>query len=938
MSVQKIQGISVNGTGGQDGRPLFGAYIYSCSYQTRVGNEGTSSITLSLISESGAYSITQKDLNLQRVYSISIGNKISLQMYLKRYKLVTSARGRLLELEFIDGSFILDNLFVGLHNKHGCNPNSGTCPVEFGVDLSPMMIIVGREYNPCDTDFDGIVDSIPSQRDPCHHCNKDLDQDQQDRVKLVNCADLVKYDILPVKYNFGDLINGMLNKGLKLQNAVDPNFKCVADYTGTLREVLSSWCADFGWIFFWENNTITFKDLRTAINVDAVISDFCPNIEAREEEYTLEGTVQSNLITNYSRAGKNRDFNCQDGVYIQIPPYNKDNYPASSLKISELIDENAASLGYYAVELRQLYLWFDKYKMGNTDNIYPGKVVKELGVTILSNAFLLQGNTDSSGLQPSSGLDPSTSLDAPAFSKVSSFDDPTIDLDFMTAPLDTVDPIYTTARNAILSNTDFLNCFQLIPAEEQWKAAKDIFNKFFFIALWDSNVEGEFYRLEQEYANDFMGKYNIFLPNIFDEQQAEFFEDYTFIKDDTACNNQRKVKQDLKISITALDTHEDSVKYYNNTSLTEAGDLPSLGNMPFAKFLSIFLDNGDSTTSIQAVQDFKIVVVEKGVQGFYPTKAQINPDDAGVQKPRYDINNSKLIQQANSYYPFRLETRYDDRGEDMVRVLLQSNGQAPLDKDKNVMFLFMGSRVSDDAFSLGKAPSTNPDVKPGVPFNGVPLNPNDNPDPSLWHEVIYQYPQFRCLTVGNMDNVANAATFKTPVTNFNYYEPSYSNYGVVLQKERETVQKVLKVETVFAAGQLPGPTTLQTDIIYKPIQDEDIRMLAKQQNSSCIFDIDKIEDVHEAFAQNLTYSQINPLVKKSFTIAGLNINKTPSINDGLLSVDISIDDSGVKSTYTFGTTKMIPPKRLEAYTSALESKLNNQLVGYPGFVDIELGQ
>jgi hypothetical protein len=102
--------------------------------------------------------------------------------------------------------------------------------------------------------------------------------------------------------------------------------------------------------------------------------------------------------------------------------------------------------------------------------------------------------------------------------------------------------------------------------------------------------------------------------------------------------------------------------------------------------------------------------------------------------------------------------------------------------------------------------------------------------------------------------------------------------------------------------------------------------LAKlEQNSACIFSKEKIKLVHEEYVKNLTYSQIEPLTKKTFTVAGLDINKKPTIDDGWLSLQISLDDSGVKSTYTFGTTKMVPPRRMEVYSSSLEARLNNRL-------------
>src|SRR6266568_2617866 len=163
MSILKVDGHSINGLGGSSQRPIFGSYIYNLSYDVKIGNEGSSTIIANLVSENGTYSIDDSFLDLNQTYLISIGTKINLPMYPKSWKIIHSTRGNLLELQFIDGSFILDKWQVGLHNKHGCNPylqQSGNvsnhqCPIMWGTDFSACMLIVGKEKHPCDRNFDG---------------------------------------------------------------------------------------------------------------------------------------------------------------------------------------------------------------------------------------------------------------------------------------------------------------------------------------------------------------------------------------------------------------------------------------------------------------------------------------------------------------------------------------------------------------------------------------------------------------------------------------------------------------------------------------------------------------------------------------------------------------------------------------------------------------
>lgn len=940
MSIKKIPALSINGSGGQNQRPIFNGYIYSVNYDVKVGSEGYSNLIVNIASEDGTYTITPNDLALNRVYSITIGKYVALQMYIKSYKTMVSPRGRLLEVEFIDGSYILDIFQVGLHKKQGCNPlYKENCPIKFGDNLEDNMIIVGREIHPCDKDFDGKIDEIKNVKDPCHPCNKDLSEEAALRVRVVDCKDQVKYSILEVKYNFGDLIKALETKGFKIKNAKDPNPKCLAEYTGSLREVLSNWCADFGWIFFWENGEINFKDLRTVINVNANINEFCPNIESREEQYTLEGTIQNNVITNYSREGVNReDFTCQDAVYIAVPPYTKASSPGSKLRISEHINEKAAALSYYDLKLRSLWYWFEKYKLGDPAKLVPGYNIKELGLKILTSPVFLEGSApaNTGGLQTSS-LEPATSLDSPPFTQSAIFHDESIDLDFMTADLSDF-PDLLAARDLIEQedNSNFSKCFRLIPSEQQWKIARDIKDKYFFVAFWDETSENEYAALERSYATDFMGKYNIYLPNLLNREQKEFFEDYKFIVEDNPCNTRRKIKQDQKISFKCQGDDNAQVEYFNSNSLTEDGDLESISKLPFSKFLSIFQESGEAETSAQAIQDFKIVVVNKGNQQWFPTPAQIDPDDSDSTPPRYNINNTKLINQAFSYYPIKFDMKHDDRGEDLVRVLVESANYKPRDMDSNRIFIFMGTRAKNDQFGLSTSLSSNPTVSIGTPYNGMPLNPNDSTDPTRKHEVIYQYPELKCLTLGNLNTSSNKVTFKTPAGNFSFFEPTYSNYGAVIEKTRAVTQRIQKMETIMYSGKKANAQTLQSNFSYYNITDEDIRLLAKQpSNGACIFSKEKIKAVHDNFVKNLSYSQTVPLVKKVFTIAGLDVAKIPSINDGLLGIQVSVDDSGVKSTYTFGTTKMTPPKKAEIYSSSLETILNNNLKGYNGAVLLE---
>src|SRR5216117_885277 len=100
---------------------IFGGYIYSADYGIAYGNEGTSSLIINIINESGNYNINAGNLRLDQVYQIKLGTNITIPMYLKRYKIIKTTASRILELEFIDGSFIMDRFFIGLYKRHGAH-------------------------------------------------------------------------------------------------------------------------------------------------------------------------------------------------------------------------------------------------------------------------------------------------------------------------------------------------------------------------------------------------------------------------------------------------------------------------------------------------------------------------------------------------------------------------------------------------------------------------------------------------------------------------------------------------------------------------------------------------------------------------------------------------------------------------------------------------
>jgi len=147
--------------------------------------------------------------------------------------------------------------------------------------------------------------------------------------------------------------------------------------------------------------------------------------------------------------------------------------------------------------------------------------------------------------------------------------------------------------------------------------------------------------------------------------------------------------------------------------------------------------------------------------------------------------------------------------------------------------------------------------------------------------------------------------------NFFFDSPVDSSYGFIIEKTKMRNQKLRKVETVMHTGTCPNNQSLNLSVVYQPIDDHTIHDIARIPNTSiCTYNINAIQLVHNNFARNLPINQTTPLIRKTFTVEGIDINgPNPTINDGLLGMRISSGSDGIRTIYTFGTTKMIAPAK-----------------------------
>ena len=895
MSIKYIEQVSIDGKGNSVNRTLFNGYIYRLNYNVSFG-DSKSTIVANLASEDGSFSVTKPDVNYSRVYPIKIGSNINVNMFLKRVRKVVEPSSKSLELEFCDTSTKLDTYIVGLYKKHG-------------VKTGRNVIIVGREVHPCDRDFDGDIDDLTEMLDECHPCRSSAKNSA--RQELVNCEELTKYTIFDVVYNFDDLLEGLRSVGIRVQNVANPNPHYFARHSGRVRDVLKSWCDDIGWSFYWEDEQVKFIDLRNPINVAASVEQFCPNLAAYEEEWSIDNTFATRSISLYERAGTDETYQCEDARYLNLPVYEQGSAGLTTeLSITSKIDKVAAGLSLYSKSLRDLYYTYDKYGLRSHTDYKLGKVMPEIGLTIVSTPVTLIGQNTGGGGGLSIGgleggsLEPSTGLFAPVGMPLNP--DPSQSIAFLESSPPTAK--LQEVKAAIMANVYYKMCFELLTEEDQWIVAnglaKDAEDFFFFVGYYDENLDRQHYQEEAQFANEFIGRYHIYVPTKNDPLDSYFFEDRTF-RQDTICS-QNIVLPDDKIKYEALGTQGGaSISFYNMPGESDSGDLETLSTLPFFKWLTLARDSFQAPNAANKQALFKCVVIQKQGELFFPSPQstqEIDPDDP--QEIKNNIQNQKLIAEAEKNSIIRVERKNNSQGEFIPRKVTEGTLNKNLDRTKT--FMFIGRKVGRDDYRMVTNNAFNTSNSIGTVFDGKPLytryqedNPNDK------GEVFYQYPELKCLTIGNQNNNCFKRSFTTPVGVFTYYEPTYSLYGLVIEKRKSIKRKIEKLQTTFSYGPDVASTVSRLDLNYRNISDDDIRIFSNR-NNTCRYNLNTIKALHDRFSDNLDVSQESPSVTKTFTVEGVDINGSPKISDGLLGLSIDLQEDGVRTTYNFGTTVKKP--------------------------------
>jgi hypothetical protein len=270
----------------------------------------------------GKQDATFAEANMESIYigeGVHVASRFrtffSFTGFLVSFSESISAGERTYQLEYFDRSVILDKIFVGLTNRHAAitNPVGGEAEVR---------ALCGKLSIPKDLTFQfgtttGLGPKLNTARVGSY-----IPYFQTLKEEYFGGGTIIVGDeqfsenfcsIPAVDYAFKDLIDGMASAGITSIGDFgafkSSGYGLRREYSGTLRTVLSSWCAEYGLFYLWDETegtskkgaVIRFYDMREGVgNISAIKNKMLGlGVENLEFSQTKENTQFKSLVTRF---------------------------------------------------------------------------------------------------------------------------------------------------------------------------------------------------------------------------------------------------------------------------------------------------------------------------------------------------------------------------------------------------------------------------------------------------------------------------------------------------------------------------------------------------------------------------------------------------------------------------------------------------------------
>jgi hypothetical protein len=917
-----IDKVNINGR-----NKAFGGYIYSVDYQVGLLDSPTT-MSVQFVNESGEYQLPE--LSILKSYKISIGNIVSSNFYAVSYEKSETSQGRLLSVNFVDGSHILDRIWVGLYKRMGDHTTN-----------VPGLLIVGREMHPCDSNQDGVFDQKDVDLirwngvDPCELKCPNSDDDLEPVVD--KCVQREIVEIFDVKYNFDDLLDALEGKTqayqgnrqvqtiisndqaagshsvtLTLPDAkrnTNPNiFNRVKiknrpkntnpfffkDYNGTLREVLKNWCADFGWSFFWENDSLNFIDTKTRpkINLQAF-----SNLESRSESATLEGTVGRGYASYYSQAGIESETDCSKlqtlllrclslrdlfGDYYKPSwaaiKYNQGDYsslgaasslypptpdPANSDPNDQVIYrddvfkagipiasfEKSVVLSKYSQTLRNLWNLWNLYGIKTAQDAFNSKLkwLDRLGqikiLSVLSNDFLSDKFNRIKGDEPLGKGNGSNRRIIP--------------------------------ESLVKNMQDYGGYLVLVLKNRPTEFPQGMLAKQF--------------EIEQRLANDYFGHhwYRAFTAPPY--QDPQFYPSAQYIG--------------------ALSTNVEDIAFtnFNHTH----------GSV-ISKMVSSFVQRQKADYRrydlMKYGQSYATNIAKKNVRSLVYFNRNADSYWAPNSKAGLEVSSA-----FDKYEPISIkEVDIQDLSIELKRFLATESGVTGVSDDllKNLgLFVFYPSPTESGITVTPELTDHAIEEKPqhleGTEIysfaTGGLLN---NKCVKYTIEGVSVFtPQGGSVLFSNQGDAFRWSA-RAP-SDVEFDKPVYKVMAKTSQKNRGIIPK-----TQSSLVQVADTGSIRVDYGFSNI-DKDASLLLNKLSSACVIPESELEKIHETVSNNLNFSVSEPFKSYQYRIYGLTLPSSISIKDGLESIKVRVSDAGISTDITM-SNKLFTPQSQDLIYKALE--------------------
>lgn len=797
--------------------------------------------------------------------SIKVGS-INLRMFPVSWERTRSASSEnILNVTYVDGSFILDQFFVGLKSKHHEYRGNQQTIIKRGAargtldynanpqfpvgNIHSNLILVGEYVDPC-KDI-----NKSTLRDPCDPCPDPANSNELEE-RYTDCVKRRSMEILNVEYSFSDLLNEIKNKGINISVNASFNTAYKSNYVGTLRSVLQSWCSDFGFSFVFDGSggkgRVFIYDLSAGVNINLKgLRSYCSTVNFSERK-SIESTFAKGIIAHYAIEGQERQFDCNSSYggaigcralnlrdLVGKAPWRTGQplYTSSQVNISSFdAMEMCCLLSSYSPRLREAAVWFDLYGLRSYTDA-KRMVSNEAQVSRISGISIRAGGYKN---------------DTDDFER-SRFTMPLLQMTMKAVASEKLASGTQDIFNSILSNLD--DGIQI----EISRMRKKGYSAYFFIASQNDDMLQSLTDWESDIGQNFLGKYFI-----------------------------RKYDSTVNVPPSFVAAGSDSVQFYKQG----VDKMEFSYNFPYGDASSYIDELSDS----RGVAEDSFVLVTRG-------SSTIPPRGEGDEM-------AQTIQTATDILPTRLG---------YVNQLLGENWQGLENKASNLKTWTTKLGVGDYLYIAYEVPS-------GLNTSGY--NYRKHPDEKQFFYTAEEYATpiglgLRSLQAKNFTCAGirfwfpPQATVREESSSSGSGVPFGGGYLVYYKNQVNMNGSTFIPKSEIVSSNIPSVSSVGgLDITYKEFNNAALLDYGLDVNKTCRPNYQAIKKAMDNYCSQMSLLQNRASENFTFEIDGVPTDSF-DVLDGLTSFEVRVSDNGIKTVLQFSDYRDNKISKSEAFEEYL---------------------